>query len=187
MDIPFLAYLSSFIGMFLVVSSYFFKNKKLYLLFQFLAIIFLILSFFFSVEFVAMIGLIVGLFRTFVYFIYEKNDLTAPIIWPFIFAILTIGSYFLGSYLKTENKSFYDILYVLALILFACIFRIRNIKIVRYTCLIPLSLSVVYTILISAPIFNVLSYSFELTANVVSIVLYSKFINNFRKKIVEEK
>ena len=188
MENELLKYISSFIAMALVGSSYFFKKKSLYLLFQFLGIIFLILSYFFSLEFVAMIGLIVGLARTLTFFLYEEKGKNANIWWAVLFSALTIGAYFLGSHLKGENKGYYDLLYVVGLCMYAFIFRIRDFRIVRFTCLVPTVLSIVYNVLILAPIFNVLSYLIELIANIVSIFTYYViFSKKTRKKHIDKK
>ncbi len=177
MNIPILAYISSFIAMALSVSSYFFKKKSLYLLFQFLCIAFLILSYFFTLEFVAMIGLVIGLARTITFFLYERKERYAPIWWAVLFSALTIVAYFVGSKLKGGTYQFVDVLYVVGLCMYAFIFRIRDFRIVRFACLVPAVLSILYNILIQAPIFNTLSYSFELCANIASILIYYVFYN----------
>lgn len=172
-----LAYMTSFCAMFVTICSYFFKKKSMYLFFQLTAIIFLILTYFFTLEFVAMIGISVGFFRVLVYLLYENKQKLAPIFWAFLFSGLTIIAYFVGSKLKGNQKSYYDIIYVLGLCMFAFIFRIRDIKLVRYLTIIPTSLSVLYNVLIHAPIFTILDYSFELIADIVAIVIYTKLFN----------
>ncbi len=178
MDIPFLSDGTSFIAMILVATSYFVKNKKGYLLFQFLGIIFLILSYFFSLEFVAMIGLTIGLFRTLTYFLYEKKDKPAPLYWPFIFSAFTIASYFIGNELKGTEGSLLDVLCVTSLCMYAFIFRVRDFRIVKFTCLVPTAMSITYNALIGVT-FNAISYLFEFCANILAIILYYK---NFNKE-----
>ena len=172
-----LAYITSFFAMLFTFSSYFFKKKSMYLLFQFTAIIFLILSYFFSLEYVAMIGISIGLIRTLTFFIYEEKGKVAPLWWPFLFSALTIAAYFVGSELKGDARSYYDILYIIGLIMFAFAFRIRDIRIVRYLSVPALAISALYNLLIHAPIFTTLDYTFELIANVTSIIIYSKLFN----------
>lgn len=167
-----LALIASFIAMSFVVCSYFVKKKELYLLFQFLCIIFLILSYFFSVEFFAMVGLIIALIRTLTFYLYEKKGKLAPLIWPIIFATLSLASYFIINLWILKAVKPIDILFLIGLIMYAFIFRIRDLKIVRFTMLCPTTLSVLYNVLSHAPIFAVLSYTFELIANVVSIIKY---------------
>ncbi len=167
-----LALITSFIAMALVATSYFVKKKELYLGFQFLGIIFLILSQFFSFEYFAAVGLVIALIRTFTFYLYEKKGKLAPIIWPIIFTILSLASYFIINLLILKTLKPLDILCLIALIFYAFIFRIRDLKIVRFSMLAPTSLSIFYYVLINAPIFTILSYSFELLANIVSIFKY---------------
>ena len=54
------------------------------------SLIFLVISYFFTVQFFAMIGLAVGLFRTVTFFVYENKNKQAPIAWSFLFSGLTI-------------------------------------------------------------------------------------------------
>ena len=182
MDIPILAYTASFIAMALIVVGYFVKNKTGYLLFQFLGIIFLIFSYFFSVAFVAMIGLIIGLFRTLTYFLYERKNKLAPLFWPFLFSALSILGYFAANYIENSSGRLLDIMCVLALCMYAFTFRIKDFRVLKFATLVPTTLSILYNILIFAPVFNTLSYSFELGANILSIILYYKAFN--REKII---
>ncbi|MBO5754430.1 MAG: YgjV family protein, partial [Clostridia bacterium] len=69
MDNPILALITSFFAMSFVVTSYFMKKKEKYLLFQFLCIVFLIISYFFTEQFFAMVGLVIGLGRTLTFFL----------------------------------------------------------------------------------------------------------------------
>lgn len=178
-----LALISSFIAMALVATSYFVKKKELYLAFQFLGIIFLILSQFFSFEYFAAVGLTIALIRTFTFYIYEKNNKTASIIWPIIFASASIISYLIINLWILKTLKPVDFLCLVSLILYAFIFRIRNLKIVRYSMIIPTSMSIIYYILISAPIFTIFSYSFELIADVVSIFkFYILKPKNYKKQ-----
>ena len=175
MENPTLALIASFIAMALVVAAYFVKKKAGYLLCQLLCIIFLIISYFFTVQFFAMIGIAIGLFRTVTFFIYENKEKKAPLIWPFIFSGLTILSYFIVNLWILKTAQLLDILYVAALVMYAFIFRIRNLKIVRFTMLIPTVLSILFNIFTHAAIFATLTYVFELCANLVSIFRYHVF------------
>ena len=149
-----LAFIVSFIAMVLIAASYFFKKKEKYLLFQLLGIVFLMLSYFFTGEFFAMIGLGIAIMRTLVFFLYEKKEKTAPL-------------------LRTAKPA--DIIYLSALFGYAFVFRIRNIKTVRFAVLIPTTLSIVYNVVIEAVPFVIISYAFELGANIVSIFKYHVF------------
>jgi hypothetical protein len=183
MQNPTLALIASFLSMAFIVVAYFVRKKVYYLLLQLLCIIFLVISYFFTAQFFAMIGLAVGLFRTVTFFIYEQKEKRAPIIWSFIFSVLTIASYFIVNLWILKTAQLLDLLCLVALVMYAFIFRIRNLKIVRYTMLLPTVLSILFNVLTFAPIFATLTYVIELTANVVSIFKY----HVFGKKREEEK
>lgn len=180
-----LALIAGFFAMAFVIISYFVRKKSLYLFFQTLCILFLIVSYFFNVQFFAMIGLAVGLCRTITFFIFENKGKPAPIYWSFIFCALTLISYFFINFGLLKTAQPLDVLCLIALCLYAFIFRIRNLKIVRFTMLLPTALSILFNILTSAAIFVTLSYAFELGANVVSIFKYHVFFKMEDKK--EEK
>lgn len=169
------ALMASFIAMIFVVSAYFVKRKSTYLLLQLLCVFCLVISYFFTLQFFAMIGLSIGICRTVTFFLYEKRDKVAPIYWSFLFSVLTLTSYFIINYGILKTAQPLDVLCLLSLVMYAFIFRIRNLKIVRFAMLIPLSLSVLFNALTSAAIFATLSYAFELCANVVSILKYHIF------------
>ena len=66
-----------------------------------------------------------------------------------------------------------DILYLAAMVLYAFIFRIRNIKVVRYTVIIPHVLAILYNLLLPNMIFVAMSYGFELLADFYAIFKYN--------------
>jgi len=175
MDNKALALASSFIAMSLIVISYFVRKKEKYLLFQLLGILFLIASYFFSVDWLAMIGMIVGACRTVTFFLYERKGDKASILWAFLFSFLSLASFFIINAKTGAGVKVEDILLLISLIGYAFIFRVRSLKVVRFTMFVPLSLSVLYNILAAAPLFTVLSYSFELGANIVSVFKYHVF------------
>ncbi|MBQ8308470.1 MAG: YgjV family protein [Clostridia bacterium] len=172
MDNPILATIASFIALVFVVISYFVKNKSLYLLFQALCIVFLVVSYFFTVQFFAMIGLAIGLVRALVFFAYEKKDKDAPLWVAFTLSAATLTSYFVVNFWILKTAQPLDVLCLVALVMYAFIFRIRNLKIVRFTMLIPTILSILFNTLTHAALFASLTYVFELTADVVSIFRY---------------
>ena len=172
MENKILALIASFLAMSFVVVSYFVKKKSLYLLFQALCIVFLITSYFFTVQFFAMVGLAVGLLRTFVFFVYEKKDKQAPLWIACGLAILTLASYFIVNFWVLGQSDPLDSLLLIALVGYAFIFRIRDMKTVRLTMPVPTALCILYNSLSGAALFASLSYTFELTANVLSIYKY---------------
>lgn len=167
-----LAWIASFLAMVFVVLAYFVKAKERYLLFQALCVACLILSYFFSLEFFAMVGLTIGLCRSLIFFVYEKKDLKAPIEISFVLSALTVASYLIINIGIKKDAKIVDILCLTELVMYAFIFRIRDLKTVRYTMLLPTVISIAYNVLIIAPPFTVLTYVFELGANVVSIFKY---------------
>ncbi len=187
MDNPILALIASFFAMTFVVISYFVKKKERYLLFQFLCIVFLIISYFFSLEFFAMVGLVVGLARTVTFYLYEKKGQKAPILWSFLFSLLSLASYFIINLVVLGEAKPLDILFLVGLIGYAFIFRIRSLKAVRFLMLAPTVLSVLFNVLTAAPIFATLSYCFELGANIVSIFKYHVFGRKTEKSTQKEK
>lgn len=172
MDNPILALIASFIAMSFVVSSYFVKNKSLYLIFQASCISFLMISYFFTVQFFAVIGLAIGLFRALVFFVYEKKDKVAPLWVAVAISAVTLASYFIVNFGILKNVQPYDVLCLLSLVLYAFIFRVRDLKKVRFMMLAPTILSLLFNTLTHAALFASLTYVFELTANVVSIFRY---------------
>ena len=168
-----LSLIASFIALGLIVSSYFVRKKIFYLSLQGIGIIFLVLSYLFIEEFFAMISLSIGLGRTVTFFIYEKKDKNAPIWIACLFSALTISSYFIVNLWILGTAKPIDIIYLVSLCLYAFTFRIRNLKTMRYVVVAPNSLAVVYNVAITAPIFTVLSYAFELTANIIAIIQFN--------------
>ena len=172
---PTLSLIASFFAMAFVSISYFTKKKEHYLLFQLLCIVFLIISYFFNLQFFAMVGIAIGGFRALTFYIIERKNKKASIYLSFLFAFLTLLAYYIVNFkiLKTANPL--DVLYLVGLVSFAFIFRIRNLKIVRYSMILPTILSILFNVLTHAPIFTILSYAFEFSANIVSIFKYHIF------------
>lgn len=175
MDNRVLALIASFFAMIFVAISYFVRKKERYLLFQFLCIVFLITSYFFTKQFFAMVGLVIGLGRTLTFFLYEKKGSRAPIFWAFLFSGLSLASYLIINLGIMKSAQPLDLLFLVGLIGYAFIFRIRSLKAVRFLMLAPTVLSVLFNILTHAALFATLSYSIELGANVVSIFKYHVF------------
>lgn len=172
MDSPVLALIASFIAMAFAVASYFVKKKSLYLAFQASCISFLIVSYFFTLQFFAMVGLAIGLIRAVIFFIYERKEKTAPIFVPLAISVATVLAYFIVNWWILQTVQPLDILCLAACILYAFVFRIRNLKTVRFGMLAPTVLSLLFNILTHAALFATLSYAFELAANLLSIYKY---------------
>lgn len=170
-----LSLFAGFLAMAFVIIAYFVKKKEYYLLFQLLCIISLILSYFFNVQFFAMIGLTVGMTRTLTFYIFENKGQVAPLYLSFLFSALTIISYFIVNYGILKTAQPLDVLCLIALCMYAFIFRVRNLKFVRFAMIVPTVLSILFNILTSAAIFATMSYVIELVATVVAIFKFHVF------------
>ena len=167
-----LSVILSFIGLAIVVVAYFINNKSVYLFLQASCMLLMVLSYLFISEFFAMVSLAVALSRTVTYFIYERHDKHAPIWLAFLFSGMTISVYFIVNLGILQTAKPIDIICLATQCLYTFIFRIRNLKIVRYTVCAPTVLGIIYNLAISAPIFSVLIYAFEFGANVVAILKF---------------
>lgn len=166
-----LSLIASFIAMVFVISAYFVK-KKGFLLCQASCIVFLIISYFFNLQFFAMVGLSIGLVRSLSFYYYEKKDKEAPLALAIVLSIMSLASYFIINLWILGDAKPVDILCLISLIAYIFIFRIRDIKKVRFLMVIPTVLSILFNVLSSAAIFATLTYVFELSANVISILKY---------------
>ena len=163
------AFVVSLFAMVLIAVGYFLEKKSAYLFCQAAGIVGISLSYFFTKEFFAMIGLGIGLIRTLVFYAYEKRDKTAPLYLASIFASLSLLAYLIVNAGVLHSAKPVDLLCLVALILYAFLFRIRDMRKVRFWALIPTALSIAYNLLVRATVFVVLSYSFEFVACLLSI------------------
>ena len=172
MDSPITALVCSFIAMGSVVCSYFVKKKEWFILFQALCITFLIFSYFFSLEFFATVGLSIALVRALVCFAYERKDKLAPMWFSVLICVLTVVAYFVVDWWILGTAKPVDIFCLVASCFYAFIFRVRDMKKVRFLMLIPTCLSILFNTFTHAPLGACLSYVFELTANVIAVFRY---------------
>ena len=167
-----LSLMASFIAMAFSFVSYFLKKKSLYLLFQILCIVFLLISYFFTVQFFAMVGMAIGATRTLVYFLYERKNLNAPLWVPFVISAASLISYVVVNLIVLKSANPFDILCVAGLIGYAFTFRIRDLRAFRFWVLVPTVFSILYNTLSGAALFASLSYTLDLIADVVAIYKY---------------
>ena len=167
-----LSQISGFATLAFMVSSYFFKSKRNYLFFQVLGLIGMFLSYLFGAEYFAMVALAVSFSRTFTFFCYEKKDTEAPIFLSFLFASLGLCAYITVNLIILGDAKPVDIICLTEQVMYAFVFRIRNIKTVRYALILPTALAVLYNLLIGDMMFLVMSYSFELLADFYAIYKY---------------
>jgi hypothetical protein len=152
------------------VISYFANNQSKYLLFQALNMGSLAISYFFSCEYFAMIGIIVSMARTITFFLISKKGKDAPLALSFLFAFLNLLAYVIINLFILKTTQPIAILYVIALVAYSFIFRIKSMKKVRFLMLLPLTLTIAFNVFSNATIFAAISYVFELIADVIAII-----------------
>ena len=154
----------------LVVISYFANNQSKYLLFQALNMCALAISYLFSCEYFAMIGISVSMARTTTFFLISQKGKEGPLSLSFFFAFLNVLAYFIVNLVIFKNSKPIAILYVISLVAYSFIFRIKDMKKVRFLMLIPLTLTIVFNLFSNATIFAAISYLIELIADVIAII-----------------
>ena len=172
MDNPILALIASFITMAFIVISYFVRRKTLYLLYQMLGLAFLVVSYFFTMQFFAMVGLGIAILRVLTYYFLERKGKNTPLYLAVIFTAMSVVAYLVVNLWILKDAQPIDILFLIATAFYAFIFRMRNLKAVRFWVLLPAGLSIMYNAVSSAAIFALLTYIFEFSADVVSIFKY---------------
>ena len=111
--------------------------------------------------------------RTITYFCFEKKDKTIPAWIVVINCVVLFLNYVVVNICILKTANITDILLAISFCLYAIVFSFRNLQTVRYAITIPLALTVLYNILINAPIFTVISYSFELVVAIATIIYYA--------------
>ena len=175
----------SFFAMLLIAMSYFLKSKSGFLLFQAIGIVFLMTSYLLDGSYFAMIGLGIGLARSLTFYFFEQKDKTPSIFFPILFSALSVAAYIVTNLVILKDAKYYDIIYLIGLILYAFVFWIRNLEFMRYAVTIPTALSILYNVMSGAAAFVIVSYTFELGANLVAIFKYH--ILNKDKNTTEKK
>ncbi len=182
-----LSMIVSFIAMLWIVSSYFVKAKSGFLLFQSLGIIFLMISYFCNGAFFAMVGHGIGLARVLIYYAFEKQNKKTPLFFPIFISILSVLAYIVMQGMILQTVVWYDVIYLIALVGYTFVFTIRNLEIMLYTVTIPTALSVLYNVVSGAAVFAVLSYTFELCANLAAIFKYHIWEQPKKRKAGQKK
>ena len=91
----------------------------------------------------------------------------------FIFCALTLTSYFTVNLGILKTAKPIDIFYVASLMLYAIVFRIKDVELMRYLVLVPTVLAVLYNVLCQAPVFTTVSYAFEVAAGVYAVIKFN--------------
>ena len=168
-----LSYIMSTIALVLYCGSYFFNNKKKYLIMQLSGNIFLSVSYFFMGAYFTMISVAIGIVRGLVCYTYEKSNKRVPFYIIMVLCLATVSSYIIVNYVILSGAaSPWDILYMFASCMYAITFAMRNIKLMRFVILIPHLSAVLYNLLAKAPISSAISYGIELIITVVAIIKF---------------
>lgn len=168
-----LSYVMSVIALALYCGSYFFDNKKKYLILQLTGNVFLSFSYFFMGAYFTMVSIAVGIARGLICYTYEKNNKKVPIYMIIGLCLVTVSSYIIINYVVLSGTaSKWDFLYMFASCMYAITFAIRNIKLMRYLVLIPHMSAISYNLLAKAPISSAISYGIEFTITVVAIIKF---------------
>jgi len=168
-----LAYIMSTIALALYCGSYFFNNKKKYLILQLTGNLFLSFSYLFMGAYFTMVSVAVGIARGLICYTYEKNNKKVPIYMIVGLCFVTVASYIIINYVVLSGTSSqWDFLYMFASCMYAITFAIRNIKLMRYLVLVPHLSAVLYNLLAKAPVSSAISYGIEFLITVVAIVKF---------------
>ena len=167
---PELSFVMSTIALVLYSCSYFFNNKRNYLILQLSGNVFLSLSYMLIGSFFTMVAVIIGIARGLICYLYEKNDKRVPVFWIVSLCIASILSYIIINTVILSQASIWDFLYLFASCMYAISFAIRNLRVMRYVVLIPHASAVAYNLLIKAPISSAISYGIELVVTIVAII-----------------
>ena len=174
----------SFVSMAFNAGSYFAKKKTVFLLMQATGIILLMGTFLLTAEYSAMVGLGIGLGRVLTYFFFEQKQKKPSVFWPILFSGLSVIAYVIIDWIILKNAGWYNVFYLIGLVLYAFVFWIRDLKVMRHAAPAPTMFSVAYCVLSGADIFVIIAYSLELCANIVSLVKYHVYD---KKIVVKEK
>lgn len=182
MSQPIVPAICSFMTLLFVSVSYFFKKKSTYLILQASSVVCMVLCYVFISNYIGVLSLCLGLVRVSIYYILEQKNKKAPVWVVMVFCGLTVLNYFLINALVQNGTTAYDWILVASMCLYAIVFSIRNLNVLRYLVTIPLALSTIYNWLIDAPIFSTLSYLLELVVAIVSIIYFAVQNRQWRAK-----
>lgn len=173
MNMTILSFVMSTVALALYSCSYFFNNKKNYLIFQLVGNVFLSLSYLLMGAYFTMVSVAIGIARGLICYSYEKRDKKVPLYMVIALCVVTILSYVIINYIVLSGTaSPWDVLYLIASCMYAITFAIRNIKLMRYVVLIPHTSAIAYNLLVGAPISSAISYGIELVITIVAIIKF---------------
>ncbi len=167
-----LSFAMSTIALDLYSCSYFFNNKRNYLILQVIGNIFLSLSYLLMGAYFTMVSVGIGIGRGLICYRYEKRNMRVPLYMILGLCGATILTYIIINYFVLSTASPWDIFYLIASCMYAISFAIRNIKLMRYVVLIPHASAILYNLLVAAPISSAISYGIEFVITVVAIIKF---------------
>ena len=162
-----LSQISGIIALILVCISYFCKHKGHFLILQTIANLFYGASFLILNHYVAGFITMISIFRCIYIYIGENHNYkyTEHFLSVFIMSYIIVGIIFFDTYL--------DIIPIVTAIMFTIAFVIKNMQAVRYICIVPNALLMIYSI-ICTTYSNALLDLLEVVVLVVSIIKFSK-------------
>ena len=155
-------------------SSYLLKEKWQFLVAQGTSILLIAISNVYLGLYYACISSLVSFIRVLVYFDFERKDKEVNCYIKLLFTALVIISYVITNIVILKNYIWQDIMLMAINCSFVYIVGIRNLKVLRYSMILPISLAVLYCILMNAAIFTTFSYVIELVVNLAAIIIYSQ-------------
>ncbi len=174
--------IAGLVAMLFVFASYLVAKKSSFLISQTFAIILLSTSYLFVEQYFAMVGMAFATIRTIVYYVLEKKN-KAPAFWlKSLFAFLAVLSYLVVNIIILQLTRYIDLLLLTANIMYAYLFGIRNLKLLRYLFLLPTAMVSIYNLIAPATLFVIISYIFEFTVNVIGII--KAYIIEKRERVI---
>ena len=128
---------------------------------------------YYLIDLIALMGLGIGLGYVITHCGRKKKNALA--VWPIFFSALSIITYVVIDWAVLGNAGWYNVFYLIGLVLYAFIFWIRDLKVMRHAAPAPTIFSIAFCVLSGADIFVIIAYSLELGANIVSIIKYHCF------------
>lgn len=172
-----------FVAMLFAMSSYFVRRKSIFLIAQAGAILSLAFSCLFIVQYYAVVSYFIGLTRVITFYLLEKSNRKAPNLLIGFFCLLYLAFYFIVNVIILKEFNKLDVILLIANMFFTIAFSIRNIVLLRYIMLIPLSMTLIYFCLMpDSSLFVKISYAFEILASAFAILLNSRFAYRFMEK-----
>lgn len=169
---PDLSFLTSTVALVLYSLSYFFNSKKRYLILQLSGNFFLSVSYMLLGAYFTMAAVLIGIARGLICYAYEARDKRVPTYCIVGLCMASITCYVVINRILLSEASVWDSLYLFASCMYAVTFAIRNLRVMRYLTLLPHAASVLYNLLIKAPLSSAISYGIELVVTVVAIVRF---------------